>query len=227
MPHEKILIIEDEKDLLKLLKYNIEKEGYRVAVARDGETGLAQFRKEKPDLVLLDLMLPKMDGYEVCKAIRRESRAPILMLTAKREEIDKILGLELGADDYVTKPFGIREVLARIKAILRRLTDADMGTAGIRVGQLEIDLEGHEVLVQGKQTHLSPKEFDLLKHLIQAKGRVLSREMLMNQVWGIDESMNLDTRTVDQHVARMREKLGPEAGRILTVHNCGYRFKAD
>ncbi len=227
MSREKILIIEDEKDLVKLLKYNLEKAGFDVVAAHDGESGLALLRKEKPSLVVLDIMLPKMDGFEVCKAIRQDAKVPILMLTAKREELDKIIGLELGADDYVTKPFSVREVIARIKAITRRASESQTERSLIRVGHLTIDLEGHDILIQGKSIRLSPKEFELLKTLVKAKGRALSREKLLDEVWGIEDSMNIDTRTVDQHVARMREKLGPEGTRIMTVQNLGYRFKAD
>ena len=224
MPNDKILIIEDEKDLVKLLKYNLEKEGYQVVVALDGEAGLAQFRKEKPQLILLDVMLPKMHGYEVCKAVRLESKIPILMLTAKREEVDKILGLELGADDYVTKPFSVREVLARVKAILRRTPGQEAVNSSLRLGKLEIDMDRYEVRVAGKDLSLSTKEFDLLKCLIQAQGRVLTREQLLEKVWGVEKSADIDTRTIDQHVARLRDKLGPEADAVSTVKNVGYKF---
>lgn len=227
MKGKKILVIEDEKDLAKLLRYNLEKEGYRVIVAADGEAGVSQFKKEKPDLVLLDLMLPKLDGQEVCKTLRKESQVPIIMLTAKREEVDKILGLELGADDYVTKPFSVREVLARIKAIFRRTTEKKDERALVRAGTLSINFSAREATVNGKAVHLRPKEFELLKRLVDARGQALARETLLADVWGADESMNLDTRTIDQHVARMRDKLGPEADRVVTVHNFGYRFKDD
>ncbi|HAH06432.1 MAG TPA: DNA-binding response regulator [Elusimicrobia bacterium] len=221
-----LLVVEDEKPLLKVLRYNLEKEGYRVVCAEDGEAGLAAFRREKPDLVLLDVMLPKLDGFEFCKAVRRDSRAPILMLTARKAEVDRVLGLELGADDYVTKPFSVRELLARVKAILRR-TSEGRSAAPVRAGGLEVDLERYEVRVRGKEAALSAKEFELLRCLLKADGRALTREQILEQVWGYDESMDIDTRTVDQHVARLRDKLGPEAERLVTVKNVGYRLKAD
>jgi DNA-binding response OmpR family regulator len=227
MPKEKILIIEDEKDLVKLLKYNLEKEGYRVSVSTDGESGLAAFRKEKPGMVILDIMLPKLDGFEFCKQVRQESKVPILMLTAKTEEVDRILGLELGADDYVTKPYSVREVMARVKAILRRVSDPEDQKAFIRIGELEVDLERYVTKVRGEAVSLSSKEFEFLKCLIASKGRVLSRDQLLERVWGYDSAMQIDTRTVDQHIARLRDKLGSESGRIVTVKNVGYRIKLD
>jgi len=227
MPKEKILIVEDEKDLVKILKYNLEKEGYRVAVSTDGEAGLAAFRKEKPGLVILDNMLPKLDGFEFCKIVRQESKVPIIMLTAKTEEVDRILGLELGADDYVTKPYSVREVLARVKAILRRVSDSEGEMSFVRAGELEVDLERYVVKVKGEQVQLSSKEFEFLKCLLGAKGRVLSRDQLLERVWGYDNGMQIDTRTVDQHIARLREKLGIESPRIVTVKNVGYRIKID
>ena len=227
MPHEKILIVEDEKDLVKILKYNLEKEGYRTFAAYDGEAGLAMFRKEKPDLVLLDLMLPKLDGFEVCKTLRQESKVPILMVTAKTEEVDRVLGLELGADDYVTKPYSVREVMARIKAILRRSAGADEEKKFTRSGDLEVDLERYVVKVEGKTVTLSSKEFEFLKCLLNAKGKVLTRDQLLERVWGYDSALEVDTRTVDQHIARLREKLGSEAKRVVTIKNVGYRLKLD
>ncbi len=227
MPKEKILIVEDEKDLVKILKYNLEKEGYRVVVSTDGEAGLAAFRKEKPGLVILDVMLPKLDGFDFCKIVRQESKVPILMLTAKTEEVDRILGLELGADDYVTKPYSVREVLARVKAILRRVSDSEGEKSFVRAGELEVDLERYVVKVKGEQVQLSSKEFEFLKCLLGAKGRVLTRDQLLERVWGYDDGMQIDTRTVDQHIARLREKLGIESPRIVTVKNVGYRIKID
>lgn len=227
MAKEKILIVEDEKDLVKILKYNFEKEGYRVSVAADGEAGLAQFRKEKPDLVVLDIMLPRMDGFEFCKAVRQESKVPIIMLTAKSEEVDRVLGLELGADDYVTKPYSVREVSARVKAILRRSSGAEEEKSFVRAGELEVDLERYVTKVGGEPVTLSSKEFEFLKCLIGAKGRVLTRDQLLERVWGYDSALEIDTRTVDQHIARLREKLGAEARRVVTVKNVGYRLKLD
>src|SRR5581483_5071171 len=179
MPNEKVLIVEDEKDLVKILKYNLEKDGFRVAAAHDGETGLAQFRKEKPDLVVLDLMLPKIDGFEFCKIVRHESKTPILMLTAKTDEMDRVLGLELGADDYVTKPYSVREVVARIKAILRRVSGSQEEKTFFRAGELEVDLERYMVSVKKEPVAISSKEFEFLKCLVLAKGKVLTRDQLL------------------------------------------------
>ncbi|MFN0118822.1 MAG: response regulator transcription factor [Elusimicrobiota bacterium] len=227
MYKEKILIIEDEKDLVKLLKYNLEKEGYRIVAVHDGEAGLTAFRKEKPDLIILDVMLPKLDGFDFCRMVRQDSKTPILMVTAKTEEVDRVLGLELGADDYVTKPFSVREVLARIKAILRRVGTSDEEKTLLRMGELEVDLERYVTKVKNQPIALSSKEFEFLKCLIAAKGRVLSRDQLLEKVWGYDQALNIDTRTVDQHIARLREKLLSESFRIVTVKNVGYRLKLD
>lgn len=228
MAKESILIVEDEKDLVKLIRYNLEKEGYRVSAAHDGEAGLALFRKEKPDLIILDIMLPRVDGYEFCKIVRQDSKVPIIMLTAKTEEVDRVLGLELGADDYVTKPFSVRELSARIRAILRRLSSGAQESKAIaRIGELEVDLERYVTRVKGKPVPLSSKEFEFLKCLLAADGRVLTRDQILEKVWGYDEAIKVDTRTVDQHIARLREKLGSEAPRIVTVKNVGYRIKFD
>ena len=224
---KRITIIEDEPDIARLLKYNLEKEGYKVQTAGDGETGFKIVKKEKPDLVILDVMLPKMDGFEVCRLIRAESRIPVLFLTAKKEEVDRVLGLEMGGDDYVTKPFSIREILARIKAILRRTSNPSPTEPAVRAGTLQIDLERYEVKLKNIPIALSTKEFEFLKCLIGEKGRVLTREKLLEQIWGIDRSIDIDTRTVDQHIARLRDKLGAEGARILTVKNVGYRLKMD
>jgi len=227
----KVLVVEDEKALLKVLKYNLEKEGYRVVSASDGEAGLDLFRRERPDLVILDVMLPKLDGFEVCKAVRAGgagARTPILMLTARKEEVDRVLGLELGADDYVTKPFSTRELCARVKALLRRASDRGAPAAApLRAGGLELELEKYEVRVRGGLVTLSTKEFEFLKILFQAQGRAMTRDELLEKVWGYDKSMEIDTRTIDQHIARLRDKLGVEAARIVTVKNVGYRLKTD
>ena len=222
----KILVVEDEKNILKILKYNLEKEGHKVLVCEDGEEGLEAFCKEKPDLVILDVMLPKLDGFEFCRAVRHESAAPILMLTARKSEVDRVLGLELGADDYVTKPFSVRELMARVKAILRRASKEDTRSV-LRAGTLELDVDKHEARIGGKPFSIRAKEFEFLKYLFQAKGRVLSRDELLEKVWGYDRSMEIDTRTVDQHIARLREKLGRESPRLVTIKSVGYRLKLD
>jgi len=225
---EKILVVEDDKDIVKLLRYNLEKEGWRVVVAVDGEAGLAALRKERPDLLILDVMIPKLDGFEVVKAVRHESRVPVLMLTARKEELDRVLGLELGADDYVTKPFSVRELMARVKALLRRAAAASQPLAGgvLRAGGVELDPERYEVRSRGRAVELTTKEFEFLKVLLQAAGRALTREQLLEKVWGYERGLDLDTRTVDQHVTRLRDKLGAEGAVVVTVKNVGYRIKA-
>ncbi|OGR93570.1 MAG: DNA-binding response regulator [Elusimicrobia bacterium RIFCSPLOWO2_01_FULL_59_12] len=225
MSKTRVLIIEDEKDILRLLKYNLEKEGYQVVSATDGASGLAAAQKEKPDLLILDLMLPKLDGMEVCRTLRQESRVPILMLTAKKQEVDRILGLELGADDYVTKPFSIRELLARVKTILRRSQRPSPETGTGKFGDLRFDAERYTVSVKGKPVSLGTKEFAFLKILLEANGKALTRDQLLEKVWGYDRSMDIDTRTIDQHITRLRDKLGSEAKRVVTVKNVGYRFE--
>jgi two-component system, OmpR family, alkaline phosphatase synthesis response regulator PhoP len=230
MSKPKVLVVEDEKDILKLLKYNLEKDGYAVASAGDGDEAVATFRRERPRLVVLDLMLPKVDGLEVCRLIRADDRrVPILMLTAKNTEVDKIVGLEMGADDYVTKPFSVKEVLARVKTLLRRaaMDDGRAGAAGFSAGALNVDFGKYEARLAGKALSLTTKEFELLKILFNAHGRVLSREDLLERVWGIDKAADIDTRTVDQHVARLRGKLGAEKKRVVTVKNIGYRLLTD
>jgi DNA-binding response OmpR family regulator len=220
----RVLIIEDEKEIVRLLKYNLEKEGYAVLSASDGQAGLDLARQEKPDFVILDLMLPKMDGMQVCRAIRADLQVPILMLTAKKEEIDRIVGLELGADDYVTKPFSVRELLARIKSILRRTQPGEREAGSFVAGTLNVDFARYTVQIKGKPVALSSKEFEFLKILVLAKGKALTRDQLLEQVWGHDPSLEIDTRTIDQHIARLRDKLGSESKRVITVKNVGYRF---
>lgn len=230
MSGSKILVVEDEKDIVRLIKYNFEKEGHKVVAAHDGETGLALARKEAPDIIILDIMLPKLDGLEFCRTIRADSRVPIIFLTAKKSEVDRILGLRLGADDYLTKPFSVGELLARVEAILRRTgsqAQKESVAAVLRAGDLEVDAERHEVRVKGKPAALTPKEFEFLRLLFRADGKVLSRDTLLERVWGYDKSMEIDTRTVDQHIARLRKKLRAEGHRILTVTNAGYRIKLD
>ncbi len=223
----KILIVEDEKDLVKLLRYNLERDSkYDVLSAGDAESGLALARKSKPDLIILDIMLPKMDGLDMLRQLRKESQVPVVLLTAKRSELDRILGLKLGADDYIVKPFSIGELQARIEALLRRAAPhvADTGKP-VELGGLTIDFERHEIRVKGKRTKLAPKEFAILKLLVEANGKVLSRDQLLHAIWGHDKDVEIDTRTVDQHVARLRRKLKSESGRVATVTNFGYQIK--
>ena len=225
MAHAKILLVEDDRAIAKILRYNLEKEGHRVLHAEDGEAGVALFRREKPRLVVLDLMLPKVDGLEVCRLIRQtDPGVPVLMLTAKGTETDKIVGLEMGADDYVTKPFSVREVLTRIKTLLRRTGGTAPAAAALSVGTLELDPDRYELRLGKKPVALTGKEFELLRALWTAGGKALSREDLLERVWGLDRAMDIDTRTVDQHVARLRSKLGPEKKRVRTVKTVGYRF---
>lgn len=223
----KILIIEDEKDVSRILRYALEKEGYAVLAAHDGEAGLACFRRDKPDLVILDVMLPKMDGFEFCRIARLESDIPILMLTAKREEADRVLGLEMGADDYITKPFSLRELVARVKTALRRRSPRENSAPLVRVGDLQADWDRYEVSFRGKTIRLGPKEYECFKHLAQAQGKVLTRAALRERIWGEREARDIHSRTVDQHIARLRQKLGPAADRIVTVKNIGYRLRMD
>jgi two-component system phosphate regulon response regulator PhoB len=220
---KKILIIEDESDVADLLTLNLRKAGFRISTATDGATGLQKARDDRPDFIILDLMLPKMSGLEVCKILKSDvatSQIPILMLTAKAEEIDRIVGLEFGADDYVTKPFSPREVALRIRAILRRGETAD---ESLKAGPISIDPARHEVRVNGRQVHLTSLEFKLLRTLMQRRGRVQDRDRLLNEVWGY-ESL-IDTRTVDTHVRRLREKLGKGGDAIETVRGFGYRLR--
>ena len=227
---EKILIVEDEKDIVKMLEYNLKKEGFRTFSAHNGEVALDLAGRENPDIVLLDLMLPGMDGLEVCKSLKNDTktaRIPIIMLTAKTQESDKIVGLELGADDYVTKPFSPRELMARIKAVLRRLKEKDTLPEVLRIGDLTIDFSKIMVLIKDKPIELTSKEFELLKILIKAKGRVLSRDYLLDTIWGFDQALEIQTRTVDVHITTLRKKLKNESKRIVTVKNYGYRFELD
>jgi two-component system, OmpR family, phosphate regulon response regulator PhoB len=219
----KILIIEDETDVTDLLTLNLRKAGYKVATAADGAAGLQKARDDKPDFIILDLMLPKMSGLEVCRILKSDTataQMPILMLTAKAEEIDRIVGLEFGADDYVTKPFSLREIVLRIRAILRR---GERAEASLDSGPISIDPARHEVRVSGKQVHLTSIEFKLLQTLMQRRGRVQERDRLLNEVWGYESV--IDTRTVDTHVRRLREKLGKAGDVIETVRGFGYRLR--
>jgi DNA-binding response OmpR family regulator len=228
-----ILLVEDEPTLLATIRYNLRREGYEVLTAADGEAALAS-AASGPDLVILDVLLPKLDGYEVCRRIRRHSSVPILMLTAKSDEIDRVVGLELGAGDYLTKPFSMRELLARVKALLRRrhllLEELAQRTADgprerLVAGDLEIDPAAHQVLRGGVPVALTPKEFDLLVFLVRHRGQVFSAERLLEQVWGYDSTAG--TSTVPVHIRGLREKLEDDPSqprRIETVRGVGYRF---
>lgn len=228
MTKEKLLIIEDDKHISKLVKYNAEKAGYDCAVVQDGGEGLDLLSRLGADLVILDLMLPKMDGFEVCRLIKENPKLkniPIIMLTAKGEEVDRIVGLELGADDYVVKPFSPRELILRVKAILKRGKIEESPKEVIKRGSLVIDLPKHRVTVNNKEVELTPIEFKLLVTLIERKGRIQSRDQLLSDVW--DMHADVFTRTVDTHIKRLREKLGKTAGQIETVRGLGYRFKEE
>jgi DNA-binding response OmpR family regulator len=221
-----ILVIDDEPELVKLLDYNLTKAGYLVLTAKDGATGLVIARKHAPDALILDVMMPGLDGWEVCKRLRQDpatSSLPIIMLTAKAEEGDRVLGLELGADDYVTKPFGVRELLARVKALLRRSEVAASSPEVIRSGKIVLDSARRTVTVAGRPVALTATEFNLLKALAEKEGRVISREDLLSLVRG-DEVAVMD-RTVDVHVASLRKKLGKHGEMIETVRGVGYRMK--
>jgi len=221
----KILVVDDEPDAVELIEFNLRSAGYDVITAADGEEALRKARASIPDLILLDLMLPEVDGLEVCKILRRDpatSALPIVMLTAKAAEVDRILGLELGADDYVTKPFSPRELLLRVKNLLRRRQGEEDKTERFQLGDLLIDVPRHLVSVQGKRVELTATEFKLLTVLAQRRGRVQSREQLLRDVWEYDNL--IDTRTVDTHVRRLREKLGRAARFLDTVRGVGYRF---
>ena len=222
-----VLVVEDDRNIAELLQMYLEKEGYAVATAHDGGQGLAKFRAIKPDLVLLDVMMPVMDGWAVCRAIRAEGSTPVIMLTAKGETDDKVQGLRTGADDYITKPFEMKEVLARIEAVLRRTSGATAEKKARRLvfDQLIIDMDAFELSVGGKKIDTPPKEMELLFYLASSPNRVYTRNQLLDEVWGFDYFG--DSRTVDVHVKRLREKLeGIEAGWSLkTVWGVGYKFE--
>lgn len=226
MARERILLVEDEPDIAEVLQYNLEKEGFQVELARRGDTGLEAIRREPPDLIVLDLMLPGIDGLELTRLLKRDaatSRLPIVMLTAKSEEVDRIVGLELGADDYIPKPFSPREVVLRVKAVLRRRQPEEDGNDLVEVGGIQLDVSGHQLRVRGKEVPLTATEFRLLRLLMERGGRVQTRGQLLSDVWGYAE--DIDSRTVDTHIRRLRRKLGPEADRIETVIGVGYRLR--
>jgi DNA-binding response OmpR family regulator len=238
---QKVLVVEDEPALVDTLEYNLMKQGYEVVVAMDGAKALDMARRERPDLVVLDIMLPVIDGFEVCRILRQETNVPILMLTARADEVDKVVGLEVGADDYLSKPFSLRELMARVKALLRRVRLAreeaslqaaeERDAAALQPEKLEfddltIDLSRREVFCKGQAQHLKPKEFDLLVFLARNRGIVLSRDLVLERVWGWDYDGG--SRTVDVHVRWLREKIEQDPSRpvrIVTVRGVGYRFE--
>lgn len=221
----KVLIVEDDNNIAELLQLYLKKEGFDTAVAADGGKGLELFRSFQPDLVLLDIMLPVMDGWSVCEKIRETDNTPIIMVTAKGETIDKVTGLEMGADDYITKPFEMKEVLARIHAVLRRFGDGGNNEKKLTFDKLTINLDSYELLVDGKRVDTPPKELELLYHLAAAPNRVFTRNQLLDEVWGFDYFG--DSRTVDVHVKRLREKLENVSDKwsLKTVWGVGYKFE--
>lgn len=224
----KILVVEDDRSLLDTLKYNLRKEGYEVVTAVNGAEALDVARREKPDLIILDIMLPKISGFEVCRILRKEMIVPILMLTAKAEETDKVVGLEIGADDYMTKPFSLRELLARVRAMLRRakMVEKQPEEALLKVGDIEIDLARHRVSKGTAMLELTPKEFDLLAFLARNRGFVFSRDRLLEKVWGYDFAG--DTRTVDVHIRWLRQKIETDPNNpkhLITVRGIGYKLE--
>ncbi len=223
-------MVEDDRNLLETIKYNLVKEGYEALVAVDGAEALEIARNEKPDLIILDIMLPKIDGFEVCRILRREMNVPIIMLTARTDETDRIMGLDTGADDYMTKPFSIRELLARIRALLRRAGMAEAklpeNAAIIKIGDITIDLNRHRVISKGQTLELTAKEYDLLVFLAQNESYVFSREQLLEKVWGYDFAG--DTRTVDVHIRWLRQKIEDDPANpmhLLTVRGTGYKIE--
>lgn len=226
---KKILIIEDEPNIRELVLYNLQANGYEGIQAEDGIMGITMVYTEKPDLILLDIMLPGKNGYDICRELRSEgNNTPIIMLTAKNEEIDKVLGLEFGADDYISKPFGIRELMARIKAVLRRYENTvhdRTSTAEhiLTIDDLEINIERHQVTINGQNVELTLKEFELLSYLAEKRGHVVTRDQLLDKVWGIEYAG--ETRTVDVHIRYLRKKLGDEDKYIETVRGKGYKLK--
>lgn len=231
---EKILVVEDEPTLQETLAYNLKRQGYSVELASDGQAAIDTARRTQPNLIVLDIMLPILDGFEVCRILRQEMNVPILMLTARDDEIDRVIGLEMGADDYMTKPFSMREFLARVKAQLRRVrlireeidTKSETTKETLRFGNLTLDLTRREVLLDGEPLTVKPKEFELLLFLARHHGQVLSRDLILERVWGWEFSGG--SRTVDVHVRWLREKIEPDPAqpvRIVTVRGAGYRFE--
>ena len=222
----KVLIVDDDPNICELLRLYLEKDGYEVSVANDGETAVTAESEQKPDIMLLDIMLPGLDGWQVCREIRKTSSVPIIMITAKGETFDKVLGLELGVDDYVVKPFDAKEVVARVKAVLRRAAPEETsGVKEVKYDKLTINLTNYELIVDGKQIDTPPKELELLYHLASNPNRVYTRDQLLDEVWGFDYYG--DSRTVDVHVKRLREKLEnvSDAWLLKTVWGVGYKFE--
>ncbi|MFH0941875.1 MAG: response regulator transcription factor [Chloroflexota bacterium] len=225
----KILVVEDDPNLLSVLKYNLTREGYRVATATSGDQAVEIARREKPELIILDVMLPGISGFEVCRILRRDMTVPVLMLTARADETEKIIGLEIGADDYVTKPFSMRELLARIRAMRRRAGMSGSppdGETSFKINDLEIDPARHRATIRGKKLELTPKAFDLLAYLVQNRGFVFSREQLLNQVWSYEYAG--DTRTVDVHIRWLRQKIEADPRKpayLVTVRGAGYKME--
>jgi len=224
-----VLVVEDEPDIRNLVVLHLTREGFRCRTAKNGPEALREAKAARPDLVVLDLMLPDLDGLEVCRRLRSETTTatiPIIMLTAKADEVDRVVGLEMGADDYVVKPFSPKELIARIRAVLRRARPAAEARV-LRAGAVTVDPMRHQVEVAGTAVELTPKEFDLLRALVEAAGRVLSREQLLERVWGYTRGGDIESRTVDVHVRRLRAKLGAAGQRITTLKGVGYRFEDD
>lgn len=228
MPNENILIVEDDKNISKLIKFNLEKEGFDAFAVPNGEDALEHLKRYSVDLVILDIMLPKMDGFEVCRRAKQDPKLrdiPVIMLTAKGEEVDRVVGLELGADDYIVKPFSPRELTLRVKAILRRGKAPAAVKEILKAGGITVDSAKHRVTAGKKEIELTPMEFKLLSTLMERGGRVQSREQLLTDVWDI--AADVDTRTIDTHIKRLREKLGKPGDAIRTVRGLGYQFRED
>jgi DNA-binding response OmpR family regulator len=229
MPQE-ILVVEDEPDIRNLVVLHLEREGFRCRTVANGADALREAKRAIPALVVLDLLLPGMDGLEVCRRLRADESTggvPIIMLTAKTDEVDRVVGLELGADDYLGKPFSPKELVARIRAVLRRARPAAGAARALSAGPLALDPARHVVTLRGRPLALTPKEFDLLRALLEAAGRVLSREFLLNRVWGYARADEIESRTVGVHIRRLRAKLGDVGDRIATVKSVGYRFETE
>jgi two-component system alkaline phosphatase synthesis response regulator PhoP len=224
-----VLVVEDETDIRDLVVFHLAREGYRCRTAATGMQALQEVREHLPDLIVLDLMLPEVDGLEVCRRVRADhasASVPIIILTAKSDEVDRVVGLEMGADDYLVKPFSPKELVARVRAVLRRARQP-LPVSTLRAGALVLDATRHTIEVAGGPVMLTPKEFDLLQALMGAAGRVLSREYLLDHVWGYSRASEIESRTVDVHVRRLRAKLGAEGRRVATVKGVGYRFDTD